>query len=252
MLINIENYLRRISFHDEIQLHPNTLAALHRKHLHNIPFENLEINRGKKIQLDLKKLENKIITNQRGGFCYELNGLFGALLRQLGFEVKMISGRVYGKEKIGREFDHMILMVSLDGEWLVDVGFGDNFLEPIRIETEIKQPDPAGTFKIIRQDSTYLRLKSDMDGSGYSAKYLFTLDERQLEDFTEMCEFHQTSPESFFTRKRVCTMSTEYGRVTLRDDMFIETINGNKTMRSVLDDEDFDQILKERFGIEIL
>lgn len=133
MVLNAENYFKRISFQEEIQTNQSSLAALHRNHILNIPFENLDIHRGRKIHLDLSKIEHKVISNRRGGFCYELNGLFGALLRQLGFEVKIISARVFGKEKIGREFDHLILGVSLGKEWLVDVGFGENFLEPIQI-----------------------------------------------------------------------------------------------------------------------
>jgi len=251
MVLNVENYLRRISFHDEVQIKPGTLATLHRMHLLRIPFENLDIHHGRKINLDIKRIENKIVSNRRGGFCYELNGLFGALLCQLGFDVKMISARVFGKEKIGREFDHMLLWVNFGEEWLVDVGFGDNFLEPIRIEVGTKQPDPTGSFRIERHDSSHLRLESDKDGSGYSPKYLFTLDERQLEDFAEMCEYHQTSPESSFTQEQVCTLATELGRITLRDDMFIETINGHKNFRRVKGGTEYNQLLKDRFGIEI-
>jgi N-hydroxyarylamine O-acetyltransferase len=95
MAVNIEKYLERISFQDEIQINPGVLAALHRSHILNIPFENLDIHYGRKIILDLNQIEQKIIANRRGGFCYELNGLFGALLSQLGFEVKLISARVF-------------------------------------------------------------------------------------------------------------------------------------------------------------
>lgn len=251
MVLDIENYLRRISFYDEIQINQSTLAKLHRKHIQNVPFENLDIHRGRKIHLDLKKIEDKIVSNRRGGFCYELNGLFGALLRQLGYDVKMISARVCERGKIGREFDHMVLTVNLRGEWLVDVGFGDSFLEPIRIEVGKKQKDPAGYFRINGHDSPYLRLESSQDDLEYAAKYLFTLVERQLEDYEEMCEYHQTSAESSFTWERVCTIATENGRTTLRDQSLIETVNGNKTVRQVTDAGEYEQILRDRFGIEI-
>ena len=201
MTLSVENYLKRISFQGEIQTNQRTLVALHRNHILNIPFENLDIHYGRKIILDLNRIEQKVIANRRGGFCYELNGLFGALLSQLGYDVRLISARVYGKEKFGRELDHLILLVKLDEDWLVDVGFGENFIEPIQIAVGKAQCDPTGVYKITTYDSTYLQLKSDMDGSGYSPKYLFSLAERQYEDFTEMCEYHQTSPESGFTLK---------------------------------------------------
>ena len=90
-----------------------------------------------------------------------------------------------------------------------------------------------------------------MDGSGFSPKYLFSLVERQYEDFTEMCEYHQTSSETSFTQERVCTLATVNGRVTLRDHALIETINGHKTITPILGEKEFLQILKDRFGIKI-
>lgn len=251
MTLNVENYMKRISFQGEIQTNQRTLAALHRNHILNVPFENLDIHYGRKIILDLNRIEQKVIANRRGGFCYELNGLFGALLSQLGYDVRLISARVYGKEKIGREFDHLILLVRLDQDWLVDVGFGENFIEPIQIAVGKTQRDPTGVFKITTYDSTYLQLKSDMDGSGYSPKYLFSLAERQYEDFTEMCEYHQTSPETSFTQERLCTLATVYGRITLRDHALIETNNGLKTVTPIISEKEFTQILKDRFGIEL-
>ena len=251
MVLTVENYLRRISFHDDIRIDQSTLAGLHRKHIQSVPFENLDIHYGRKIRLDLRKLENKIVTNKRGGFCYELNGLFCALLRELGFDVQMISARVCERGKIGREFDHMALVVNLDEEWLADVGFGDNFLEPIRLKMDMKQKDHAGYFIIKTHHSTNLRLDASKDDVEYSPKYLFTLVERQLEDYTEMCEYHQTSPESSFTWERVCTIATENGRITLRNQSLIETVNGHKTVRQIKDEKEYTQILRERFQIEI-
>ena len=253
--LNVENYLKRISFLNEIQINLYTLTEMHKNHLQSIPFENLDVHYGKKIRLDLKKIETKVVTNSRGGFCYELNALFGALLGQLGFDVKMISARVYKGEKIGQEFDHMVLIVKLDEEWLVDVGFGDNFLEPMRIELGLNQKDPSGLFRIERFNSEYLRLEEFKDDVGFVPKYIFSLAERQLEDYVEMCEYHQTSSESAFTNSLVCTIATENGRVTLRyrspDRDLIQTKNGHKTVRKVVGDEEFEQILRERFGIEI-
>jgi N-hydroxyarylamine O-acetyltransferase len=252
MALNVEKYLERISFHEEVQTNLSTLADLHRQHILTIPFENLDIHYGRKIALDLDRIEQKVIANSRGGFCYELNGLFGALLSQLGFDVRILSARVIGKEKIGREFDHLILLVGLEQDWLVDVGFGENFIEPIQMAVGKEQRDPTGFFRITRYDSTYHRLESNIDGSGYSPKYLFSLADRQIEDFSEMCEYHQNSPLSSFTQERVCTLATVNGRVTLRDHALIETINGHKSVTRVAGEPEFTRILKDRFGIEIL
>ena len=252
MALNLKDYLQRISFHGQSKIDHKTLVTFHRKHLLTVPFENLDIGLGREIELDLEKIEKKIVSNMRGGFCYELNGLFYALLKEIGFEVKMISAKVFGDEKIGQEFDHMALVVSLDEDWLVDVGFGDSFIEPIQMKLGSNQKDPGGYFVIEEHDSTYLRLEASKDDLVYDPIYLFSLAERQLEDFAGMCAYHQTSPESSFTRERKCTLATETGRVSIRDNHFIETIEGRKKIREIADDEEYRQILKEIFQIEVM
>jgi N-hydroxyarylamine O-acetyltransferase len=251
MLLNVENYLARISFQDEPQININTLAKIHRKHIQSIPFENLDISYGRRISLDMEKIEEKIVLNRRGGFCYELNGLFYCLLDQLGFDVEMISARVHADDKYGREFDHMLLAVNLGKEWLVDVGFGDNFLEPIQFKLCQRQKDTAGYFRIIEHDSEYYRLEFSKDGVKFMPRYIFTQTERQLDDYEKMCEYHQTSSESSFTRERLCTISTTGGRVTLRDENLIETVDGIKTVKKITNKEEYFKILSDRFGIEI-
>jgi N-hydroxyarylamine O-acetyltransferase len=251
MTLDVENYLNRISFNDVVKGDHPTLASLHRKHIKNVPFENLDIQLGREIILDVNKLEEKIVFANRGGFCYELNGLFFALLHQLGFNVKMISARVFGDEKFGREFDHMALIVKITDEWLVDVGFGNSFIEPIRLSLGKEQQDAAGFFQIVKHDSTYFRMQSSSDGLRYSPKYIFTLEGRNLDDFVGMCKYHQTSRQSSFTRERLCTMATSYGRVTLRGENLIETFNGHKTVKNVGDIHEFEQILRDKFQIII-
>jgi len=251
MVLNVENYLKRISYHREPLVNLDTLRELHRRHIKTIPFENLDIHLDKEIRLNLKLFEKKILDKKRGGFCYELNGLFCALLKQLGFDVKLISARVCGTERIGPEFDHLVLGVNLNKYWLADVGFGSSFLEPIQIKPGIIQKDSAGSFRIQKHDSTYLRLESDEDGSGCRPKYLFTLVERRLEDFTEMCKHHQTSPNSSFTNEKICTIATENGRITLRDQMLIEKINGVRTTRQVTNKDEYDKILRDKFRVFI-
>jgi len=97
---------------------------LHLAHLLSAPFENLSIHWHEPIVLTDEALFQKIVLRQRGGFCYELNGLFASLLRTLGFQVEMLSAGVMNKRgEFGPEFDHMTLMVTLAERWLVDVGF---------------------------------------------------------------------------------------------------------------------------------
>ncbi|MFA7467896.1 MAG: arylamine N-acetyltransferase [Desulfotomaculaceae bacterium] len=250
MYFNTREYLERIRFYGDPAVDLQTLKALHKCHIFNVPFENLDIHFGKPIYLNVAYLWEKIIERNRGGICYELNALFYTLLKKLGFKAKMISGRVLGANgKYKEEFDHMAIIVDLQQSWLVDVGFGDSFLEPIRIGLESHQRDSSGFYKIVRHDQKYLRLCRSEDGINFNVLYIFTLKSRKLEDYYDMCQFHQTSPESLFTQKRLCTMPKANGRVTFKDLKIIETVNGIKTKQVIANNEQFLKLLKQHFGI---
>src|SRR5512147_1356301 len=135
--MDVQAYLRRIDYRGELDPTAATLHALHRAHLLSVPFENLDIHLSRPIVLDQDALFDKIVTRRRGGFCYELNGLFALLLEQLGYKVTRLAARVVGTDdSLGPQFDHLTLQVQCPDEshspWLADVGFGDSFLEPLR------------------------------------------------------------------------------------------------------------------------
>ena len=133
--MDIDAYLDRINYHGSRAVNSETLRELQVAHLLAVPFENLSIHAHEPIVLDDEALFTKIVTKRRGGFCYEANGLFAALLRELGFDVVMLSAGVANAEGgFGPDFDHMALMVTLDERWLVDVGFGDSFREPLLLD----------------------------------------------------------------------------------------------------------------------
>ncbi|RLD65459.1 MAG: arylamine N-acetyltransferase [Bacteroidetes bacterium] len=250
--MNINKYLERILYSDSLKVNVETLYALHRKQLNHIPFENFNIVNKKKVILDLKHLENKIINNRRGGFCYELNALFYELLKQIGFDVKMIAARVYNLAgDLGQEYDHMALIVQLDKTYLVDVGFGASFHEPLLLELETIQKDVNHYFKIAEYDEGYLCLYWSEDGVNFTKKYLFTLKERKLSDFESMCNYHQSSPESIFTQKMICTKTTKNGRITLSDHKLITTIGNTKHEKLIMDEDELNKILEEKFDITL-
>lgn len=246
-----EDYLSRIGLNEQnISPTLETLCLLQRKHLLHIPFENLDIHWKRKIALDQKLFEGKIIKNFRGGFCYELNGLFSALLNELGFKSKIISARVYnGKGGFSEEYDHLAILTKIDGkEFLVDVGFGDFTAEPLKFELDLRQQDPNGIFSIRKHDQEYFVVSKKKD-SEWGNEYIFKEIERDLSEFEEMCNFHQTSPESHFFRGIVCSLMTDTGRKTLTEKKFIETSRGKKTEKEIGSKEEFDAILKNEFGI---
>src|SRR5215510_12560424 len=139
--MDIQAYLKRIEYSGPLGCDRETLRQLHLVHLLHVPFENLSIHAHEAIVLNDSALFEKIVTRRRGGFCYEHNGLFAALLREIGFEVEMLSAEVANDQgEFSRDFDHMTLMVATEQErWLADVGFGDSFIEPLRLEIEREQ-----------------------------------------------------------------------------------------------------------------
>jgi N-hydroxyarylamine O-acetyltransferase len=249
--MDIPRYLQRIDYRGPREPTAETLRVLQLAHLHAVPFENLSIHWNQPIVLEDAALFEKIVNRRRGGFCYELNGLFGALLRELGFEVSMLSAGVADSGgEFGPDFDHMVLVVTLDEQWLVDVGFGDSFNEPIRLNETTEQVQGRRTYQV-RTDGPHRILYQRENGGPWSAQYRFTLEPHQYADYEDMCRYHQTSADSHFTQKRVCTRLAADGRVTLSNQRLIITgASGVKTERSLTDEAECVAILRDEFGIE--
>jgi N-hydroxyarylamine O-acetyltransferase len=215
-----------------------------------VPFENLDIHLGRRIELDEEAIFEKIVMRRRGGFCYEHNGLFAAVLRALGFEVTLLEARVSrGDGTFGIPFDHLTLAVQLADRWLADVGFGDSFLEPLRLDDPDDQTQGNGTFRV-RHDDTQGVYARRVDGE-WRDQYQFFLAPRTLSDFAPGCHYHQTSPLTSFTQKRVCSLATPEGRITLSDRKLITTRNGRRDERDLPDEDAFRAALREHFGIEL-
>ena len=251
--MNLTAYLDRINYHGPLTPTAETLRELQVAHLLTVPFENLSIHAKQPIVLDDNALFEKIVRRRRGGFCYEANGLFAALLRALGFNVKMLSGGATNAEGgFGPDFDHMALMITLNERWLVDVGFGDSFREPLLIDKRGDQRQGERTYRI-DSDGTYLTLmQRDDDADGeWKALYRFTLRPYEYSDYEEMCRYHQTSPLSHFTRGRICSRATPDGRVTLSEMRLIITRNGERQERALANEEEYAMMLRERFGITL-
>ena len=251
--MDVKKYLDRINFHSEIKPDIETLQLLHKNHLLNIPFENLDIHSGRKIILEKEKLLNKIVNEERGGFCYELNGAFYELLISIGYKVKRISAGVANKDGIfGSEFDHMALLVKIDAEeYLADVGFGDSFMLPLKFKLDEVQKDVWDFFKISKsEDEDYYILSRSSPGNEFISQYKFGLKPRELNEYQQMCDYHQTSPESHFTQKIICSKATETGRISLSDLKLIITGNGIKKQKKIAKQE-FQKLLKKYFNITL-
>jgi N-hydroxyarylamine O-acetyltransferase len=211
-----------------------------------VPFENLDSHLGAVIDLAEPALYDKVVRRRRGGFCYELNGLFAALLRQLGYQVRLMSARVHGPAGLGPPYDHLALRVDLAEPWLVDVGFGRFNRHPLRLEPGPEQADPHGVFRIAAAEHGDLDVWHDG-----AAAYLLERRPRELDDFAATCWYQQTSPASHFTRSPVCTLATVDGQVTLSGRKLIETAGDVRTERQLGSDDEVLDTYRTRFGIEL-
>lgn len=221
--------------------------------MQNVPFENLDIGLKRQIHLDKKALWDKIIVRKRGGFCYELNGLFALLLEAIGFEVTYLNARVYNQTGgLGIEFDHLALLVQIPGQpgrWLADVGFGDSFQEPLSLDERGELVQGLRAYRLEQTREGYVTWQKNYDGT-WERQYFFTLQPRKFpEEYHPACLYHQTSPKSSFTRGSIISRATPNGRVSLEDKWLILTEDGQRKKRPIQNKEEYDALLLHYFDI---
>ncbi|XP_019620384.1 PREDICTED: arylamine N-acetyltransferase, pineal gland isozyme NAT-10-like [Branchiostoma belcheri] len=275
--MDVRQYLSRIRYHGDSSPTLDNLRAIYQAHMLTVPFENLSILCGEEIVLDLQLLYNKIVVKRRGGFCYECNGLFAWLLGQLGFKLKTVSAQVWTaeKEEFTSELSHVINVVSIDGEsWVTDVGYGCVFRTPIRLVADQEHPDITGTYRLQQEGDTWFlqrKSKARLDADNYEAvpggiqkddmaesgewtvMYKFTLQEHELQDFSEMCTWTQRF--SSFTERPLCVLHLADGVVTYTGRKLITTRYYNthltKTTTVLDSDNDILKVLWDTFGIRL-
>ncbi|MET7388305.1 arylamine N-acetyltransferase [Streptomyces sp. NPDC005529] len=258
-------YLRRIGAQHPAWPTSDVLRDLQLRHLTTVPFENLSIHLGEEIVLDEKRLLDKLVGARRGGFCYELNGAFGALLSSLGFDVTLLAARVYGDDgKPGIPYDHLALRVrTVDGgDWITDVGFGAHSHYPLAFGERGEQRDPAGVFGVVESGPDAAGVRGAGDGReskdldvvlGDKRQYRLEMRPRVLEDFVVGAWWHSTSSLSNFSRSLVCSRVTkDGGRITLSGRKFTVTDpDGAKEVVEVATDDEVLAVYRERFGTEL-
>jgi N-hydroxyarylamine O-acetyltransferase len=248
--VDIQAYCDRIDYRGEHAATPETLHALHLAHVLTVPFENLDNFLGRPVSLEPADLFAKIVTAKRGGYCFELNGLFSLLLEAVGFSVTRLIARVRYGSKPPYPRSHQVLMVKAGGEpWLVDVGFGGNgLLEPILLSagTQVTQHSETFRLTVLESDEYLLQCRVHEE---WESLYSFTLEPCQPVDYQYPNYFHSHSSESRFMQRRVCTIPTKDGRKTLVDQSLSIRRNG-KSEKSVADsDTEYARLLHEHFGI---
>lgn len=248
-------YLARIGYSGAIKPDAQTLRGLHLAHMFSVPFENLDIGLGRPILLTEEALWDKIIVQKRGGFCYELNGLFAWLLKQLGFAITYLNARVYNRQgELGIDFDHLALLVQIPGQsgrWLMDVGFGDSFNEPLDFEDRGEQVQSLRAYRLEKAQNGFVTWQKNYDGT-WERHYFFDLHPHKFpEEYESACLYHQTSPKSSFTRGSIISRATPEGRVSLEDGRLILTKNGHRSAHPIENNLEYRNLLKQYFHLSL-
>lgn len=251
--LDVDAYCARIHYTGPRTVSPTTLHGLHRAHTHTVPFENVDIHLGRPPSLETAALFSKIVARQRGGYCYELNGLFALLLQALGFQVQGLLARVLPAGAVSLlPRTHQLSLVTVTGEaWIADVGFGGHSpREPLRLTPDVVTPQGPDTFRLRQEAEQTFALQKVLAGH-WQDLYVFTLEPFLPVDYLPLNHWHSTSPHSQFTQRKICTMPTATGRVVAVDMEF--TIHTGQTThrRQVQSLTEYVQWLEQYFGLKI-
>lgn len=228
-----------------------TLITLHRQHILNIPFEDLDIFEKVPLSLELSALFDKIIVKKRGGFCYELNTLFYHLLTGLGFPARLVSCQIsQGGGAFGPPYDHMAILVELEETWLVDVGYGDLFVEPLSLYAEHIQQDWFKYFLVDRKEDQF-QLSESRNGKKFTTRYRINPTPATIDAFEPQLRWKESHPDSYFVQNRVCSLPNLHGRTTLFNDYLIITKSGKRAKEKIHNTTILKQHLNTYFGIAL-
>ena len=248
----MEAYLSRINYTGSRELTGETLDALIRAHIMSVPFENLTCCEFQEVpSLDPEDLYVKVVENRRGGYCFELNGLFGALLRGLGFAVQPCMARVLTRPNPYPLITHRANIVSFgDERYLADVGFGGPMptFAPL-IQDGATRAQFGHTFTLHATDGLWWNV--GYIGSKEEERIVMCFCEMPVEehDFIPLSFFQARNPESAFRTNRMVNIKTEEGAYDIRNNTFTVFAGAEKTVVEIEGDEALDQLLAEKFGI---
>lgn len=245
----LDDYCRRIRFKGELKPDLATVKALMQQHLRTIPFENLSILAGKVISLKPEDIVDKLIHQRRGGYCYEMNGLFTMALSALGINYEWVAARPLFHQT-RRPRTHAALIVEFEGvEWLLDLGFGSyGIREPLRLD-QLNQPvkQDYDQFMLTQEEDGDLAVQALVDGT-WVKQYSFNRNSMEWVDFAPANWMNSTYPEAIFTQKNVIVLFTPTGRKTLFGQLFKEYKAGQVTQITV-QDEQIGTVLEQEFNL---
>ncbi|HYM34387.1 MAG TPA: arylamine N-acetyltransferase [Steroidobacteraceae bacterium] len=246
--MELNAYLSRIGFNAPIRPDLATLRAVHRAHQLAIPFENLDVQLGRSIGLDVRAAYEKIVERRRGGWCFEMNGIFGWALKQIGFHVTRMTAGVM-RERLGdvQLGNHLCLMVRLDEPYLADVGFGGSMIDPLPLRATQRVDTPY--FISLNKADDHWRFSEHTGGDPFSFDFRAQPGNEAL--MTEKCEYLQTDPASSFVQNLVVQRRTVDTHVSLRGRVLCVT-SSNREEKFLLNSADeLVTALHERFDLDV-
>jgi N-hydroxyarylamine O-acetyltransferase len=248
--MDLKAYFDRIGFRSEARPDVATLTALHRAHLQAIPYENLDVQLGRVVTTDPKAAFDKIVIRRRGGWCYEMNGLFGAALVEIGFKVMRMAGaatrEVTGDSTIG---NHLVLLVELDGEpWIADVGFGDGSLEPFPLKPATMTIG-GYALRLEALDERWWRFHNHEFGGAKSFDFVVAPADPAL--LAEKCQWLQSAPESGFVQNAVAQRFRDGEILALRGRVLRRVCPGGKQERILASADELVGVLAGDFGLDL-
>jgi N-hydroxyarylamine O-acetyltransferase len=249
---NLESYFERIGYKGRTDVSGEALRDIHIAHTLNVPFENLDVFYRRPILLDGASLYKKIVQENRGGYCFEMNGIFSLVLQKMGFRVTNLLAKVTVDGIHYTTKTHQAILVEAEGKkWIADVGFGnDGIIAPLILEENTEQKQFAHTYRLAAHSTLGYVLQKKREDQ-YDPLFAFTLEECSPEDFLMSNHFTSTYPESFFLKMRMCTMPTKDGRITLTDEHFKVVKKDEVLDTPIANEHKFNSLLKEYFSLDL-
>jgi N-hydroxyarylamine O-acetyltransferase len=247
--VDLERYLARIGFAGTPRVDVDTLRRLHRAHLDAIPYENLDVQLGRPVSLELPRVYEKIVERRRGGWCYEMCGLFGWAIGEIGFPVTRVAGGVaraiFGDFSVG---NHLVLRVDLERTYLADVGFGDGFVEPVPVEAGAFRQRFL-SFRMEELDDGWWRLHNHPHGAAPS--FDFRLEPAPPGLLEEKCSWLQANPLSPFVQNAVCQRHFPDKLELLRGKVLRTVSADGVAERELGSADEYVGVLADVFGLEL-
>ncbi len=246
--MDLQQYFSRIHYHGTPEVDFATLAQIHHQHLLHIPYENLDVQLARPLDLDSARFFEKLVTHQRGGWCYEMNGLLEWALKEIGFKVTRMSGAVMraseGDKQLG---NHLVLRVDLDQPYLADVGLGDGLREPIPIR--------AGTYQ-----QGYLKHRLEFMEDGYwrfhnhiysnVKSFDFKLEPAKEQELADKCQWLQTHPDSSFKKLFIAQRFTADSVVMQIGKVFSAITKSGKKSKEIGSAAELNAHMTSVFGLD--